>query len=59
MRGAEAAAVAEAAFSTVGVKSFSRVEHVKRVEYVEMGMYFRRAGARGSRINANSENQGN
>ena len=56
MRGADAAAVAEAAFSTVGVKSFSRAE---RVERVEMGMYFRRAGARGSRINANSENQGN
>ena len=32
MRGAEAGAVAEAAFSTVGVKSFSRAERVERVD---------------------------
>ena len=32
MRGATAAAVAQAAFSTVGVKSFSRVERVERVD---------------------------
>ena len=31
-RGAEAAAVAQAAFSTVGVKSFSRAERVERVD---------------------------
>ena len=32
MRGATAEAVAEAAFSTVGVKSFSRAERVERVD---------------------------
>ncbi len=42
MRGATAEAVAEAAFSTVGVKSFSRVE---RVEYVDLAVNSLRRGA--------------
>ena len=42
MRGAKAAAVAETAFSTIGVKSFSRVEHV---EHVDLAVNSLRRGA--------------
>ena len=42
MRGAKAAAVAEATFSTVGVKSFSRAE---RVESVDLAVSSLRRGA--------------
>ena len=42
MRGATAEAVAEATFSTVGVKSFSRAEHV---EHVDLAVSSLRRGA--------------